>query len=66
MNLMRLCCNLEKLIEFKGQAVVANFNTFPVRVHKIKSVRRGAFINTECRSLVVEVHTKAEFEDYNC
>ncbi len=53
-------------IEFKGQAVVANFNTFPVRVHKIKSVRRGAFINTECRSLVVEVHTKAEFEDYNC
>ena len=52
-------------IEFKGIAVVANFNTFPVRVHKIKSVRQGAFINTECRSLVVEVHTKAEFEDYN-
>ena len=55
-----------EVIEFKGQAVVANFNTFPVRVHKVKSVRRGAFINTECRSLVVEVHTKAEFEDYNC
>ena len=54
-----------EVIEFKGQAVVANFNTFPVRVHKIKSVRRGAFINTECRSLVVEIHTKAEFEDYN-
>ncbi|MEM7725865.1 MAG: hypothetical protein AAF208_05765 [Cyanobacteria bacterium P01_A01_bin.45] len=54
-----------EVIEFKGQATVANFNTFPVRVHKIKSVRRGAFINTECRSLVVEVHTKAEFEDYN-
>lgn len=52
-------------IEFKGIAVIANFNTFPVRVHKVKSVRRGAFINTECRSLVVEVHTKAEFEDYN-
>ncbi|MEM7590652.1 MAG: hypothetical protein AAF383_03875 [Cyanobacteria bacterium P01_A01_bin.83] len=52
-------------IEFKGQAVIANFNTFPVRVHKVKSVRRGAFINTECRSLVVEIHTKAEFEDYN-
>ncbi len=54
-----------EVIEFKGQAVVSNFNTFPVRVHKVKSVRRGAFINTECRSLVVEVHTKAEFEDYN-
>ena len=52
-------------IEFKGQPVVSNFNTFPVRVHKVKSVRQGAFINTECRSLVVEVHTKAEFEDYN-
>ena len=52
-------------IEFKGQAVIANFNTFPVRVHKVKSIRRGAFINTECRSLVVEIHTKAEFEDYN-
>ena len=52
-------------IEFKGQAVIANFNTFPVRVHKVKSVRKGAFINTECRSLVVEIHTKAEFEDYN-
>ena len=55
-----------EVIEFKEQAVVANFNTFPVRVHKVKSVRRGAFINTECRSLVVEIHTKAEFEDYNC
>ena len=54
-----------EVIEFKGQAIVSNFNTFPVRVHKVKSVRRGAFINTECRSLVVEVHTKAEFEDYN-
>jgi len=54
-----------EVIEFKGQAVIANFNTFPVRVHKVKSIRRGAFINTECRSLVVEVHTKAEFEDYN-
>lgn len=55
-----------EVIDFKGQAVIVNFNTFPVRVHKIKSVRRGAFINTECRSLVVEVHTKAQFEDYNC
>lgn len=54
-----------EVIEFKGQAVVANFNTFPVRVHKVKSVRRGAFINTECRSFVVEVHTKADFADYN-
>jgi|GEM_PF-5331654 len=54
-----------EVIEFKGIAVIANFNTFPVRVHKVKSVRRGAFINTECRSLVVEIHTKAEFEDYN-
>ena len=54
-----------EVIEFKGQTVVANFNTFPVRVHKVKSIRRGAFINTECRSLVVEIHTKAEFEDYN-
>lgn len=52
-------------IEFKGQVVVANFNTFPVRVHKVKTVRKGAFINTECRSLVVEIHTKADFEDYN-
>lgn len=54
-----------EVIEFKGQAVVANFNTFPVRVHKVKTVRKGAFINTECRSLMVEIHTKAEFEDYN-
>ena len=54
-----------EVIEFKGQAVVANFNTFPVRVHKVKTVRKGAFINTECRSLVVEIHTKADFEDYN-
>ena len=54
-----------EMIDFKGQTVVANFNTFPVRVHKVKSVRKGAFINTECRSLVVEIHTKAEFEDYN-
>ncbi len=54
-----------EVIEFKGQAIISNFNTFPVRVHKIKSVRKGAFINTECRSLVVEIHTKAEFEDYN-
>ena len=54
-----------EVIEFKGQTVIANFNTFPVRVHKVKSIRRGAFINTECRSLVVEIHTKAEFEDYN-
>ena len=54
-----------EVIEFKGQSVIANFNTFPVRVHKVKSIRRGAFINTECRSLVVEIHTKAEFEDYN-
>ncbi len=54
-----------EVIEFKGQTVIANFNTFPIRVHKVKSVRRGAFINTECRSLVVEIHTKAEFEDYN-
>ena len=52
-------------IEFKGQTVVANFNSFPVRIHKVKTVRKGAFINTECRSLVVEIHTKAEFEDYN-
>ena len=53
-------------IEFKGQKVVANFNTFPVRVHKVKTVRKGAFINTECRSLVIEIHAKAEFEDFNC
>ena len=53
-------------IEFKGQVIISNFNTFPVRIHKVKTVRKGAFINTECRSLVVEVHTKAEFEDYNC
>jgi hypothetical protein len=54
-----------EVIEFKGTAVISNFNTFPVRVHKVKNIRKGAFINTECRSLVVEIHTKAEFEDYN-
>ncbi|MEL6440588.1 MAG: hypothetical protein AAFQ80_15180 [Cyanobacteria bacterium J06621_8] len=52
-------------VEFRGQVIISNYNTFPVRVHKVKSVRKGAYINTECRSLVVELHTKAEFNDYN-
>ena len=49
---------------FEGQALVDNNNVFPVNIFST-NVRRGGVLNTECRTIDIDTHCKAQFEDYN-
>lgn len=56
--------NAGEALVFEGQALVNNNNVFPVSVVSA-NVKRGGVINTECRTIDIDTHCKAEFEDYN-
>lgn len=51
-------------IEFKGVEVVRNRNSFAVSIDSIR-LKKGYFLNSECRSIRVDVKTFAHRYDYN-
>ncbi len=51
-------------IEWKGVEIVRNRNNFPVSIDSVR-LKKGYFLNTECRSIRVEVKTFCHRYDYN-
>ena len=55
---------LGEAIKWKGVEIVRNRNNFPVTIDSVR-LKKGYFLNTECRSIKVEVKTFSHRYDYN-
>lgn len=51
-------------IKWKGVEIVRNRHNFPVTIDSVR-LKKGYFLNTECRSIRVEVKTFSHRYDYN-